>query len=54
MARDALWDTVIVAGLAFVEEEMEPERAALYGSRYAHLVAERQALRCADQRGKNS
>ncbi len=39
-----LWDTVVISGLAFVEEEMEAERAALCGPRYAHL-AERQALR---------
>ena len=44
LARAALWDTVVISGLAFVEEEMEAERAALCGPRYAHL-AERQALR---------
>ena len=44
LARAALWDTVMIAGLGFVEEEMEAERAALCGPRYAHL-AERQALR---------
>ena len=43
-AREALWDTVVLSGLAFVEEEMEAERAGLCGPRYAHL-AERQALR---------
>ena len=42
LARAALWDTVVISGLAFVEEEMEAERAALCGPRYAHL-AERQA-----------
>jgi len=35
---------VVISGLAFVEEEMEAERAALCGPRYAHQ-AERQALR---------
>jgi hypothetical protein len=44
LARAALWDTVVISGLAFVEEEMEAERAALCGPRYAHQ-AERQALR---------
>jgi putative transposase len=44
LARAALWDTVVISGLTFVEEEMEAERAALCGPRYAHL-AERQAPR---------
>src|SRR5229473_2286319 len=44
LARAALWDTVVISGLAFVEEEMEAERAALCGPRYAHL-AERRAQR---------
>jgi hypothetical protein len=44
LARAALWDTVVISGLALVEEEMEAERAALCGPRYAHL-AERQAQR---------
>jgi hypothetical protein len=44
LARAALRDTVAVWGLAFVEEEMEAERAPLCGPRYAHL-ADRQALR---------
>ena len=43
-ARTALWDTVMLSGLAFVEEELEAERTALCGPRYAH-VAERQAMR---------
>ena len=43
-AREALWDTVMLSGLAFVEEELEAERTALCGPRYAHL-AEREALR---------
>ena len=44
LARAALWDTVMISGLVFVEEELEAERAALCGPRYAHL-AERQAQR---------
>ena len=44
LAREALWDTVVFSGLAFVEDELEGERAVLCGPRYAHL-AERQALR---------
>ena len=37
-AREALWYTVVLSGLAFVEEELEAERAALCGARYAHLA----------------
>src|SRR5208282_5821857 len=44
MVREALYDTVIGAGLACVDEALEVERVALCGARYAHL-AERQALR---------
>ena len=33
LARAALWDTVVISGLAFVEEEMEAERAASCGPR---------------------
>jgi putative transposase len=44
LAREALWDTVVFSGLAFVEDELEAERAVLCGPRYAHS-AERQALR---------
>lgn len=44
MVRDALYDTVMVTGLACVDEVLEAERAALCGARYAHQV-ERQALR---------
>jgi transposase-like protein len=44
MIREALYDTVIGAGLACVDEVLEGERVALCGERYAHL-AERQALR---------
>jgi transposase-like protein len=44
LVREALYDTVISAGLACVDEALEAERVALCGERYAHLV-ERQALR---------
>lgn len=44
LAREALWDTVIISGLAFVEETLEAERAVLCGPRYAHLT-QRQAMR---------
>lgn len=44
MVRDALYDTVIGAGLACVDEVLEAERAALCGARYAHQAG-RQALR---------
>jgi putative transposase len=44
MVREALYDTVMVTGLACVDEVLEAERAALCGTRYAHQ-AERQALR---------
>ncbi len=43
-AREALWDTVVFSGLAFVEEELEAERTALCGPRYAHDPA-RAAIR---------
>jgi putative transposase len=43
-AREALWDTVMLSGLALVEEELEAERTALCGPRYAH-VAGRAAMR---------
>jgi hypothetical protein len=36
LAREALWNTVVLSGLAFVEEELEAERTALCGARYAH------------------
>jgi len=35
-ARKAPWDTVMVSGLAFVEEALEAERSALCETRYAH------------------
>jgi putative transposase len=44
LVREALYDTVIGAGLACVDEVLETERVALCGGRYAHL-ATRQALR---------
>src|SRR5208282_5672368 len=44
MVREALYDTVMVTGLACVDEVLEAERAGLCGARYAHQ-AERQALR---------
>ena len=44
MVREALYDTVIGAGRACVDEVMERERVALCGERYAHL-ADRQAQR---------
>ena len=36
LAREALWDTVILSGFGFVQEELEAERTALCGARYAH------------------
>ena len=44
IVREALYDTVIGAGLACVDEVLEMERVALCGERYEHL-ADRQALR---------
>ena len=44
MVREALYDTVIGAGLACVDEVLERERIALCGERYERL-ADRQALR---------
>jgi putative transposase len=44
MVREALYDTVIGAGLACVDEVLETERVALCGERYEHLP-DRQALR---------
>src|SRR5271155_1610485 len=37
MVREALYDTVIGAGLACVDEVLETERVALCGERYEHL-----------------
>ena len=44
LVREALYDTVIGAGLACVDEVLETERVALCGERYEHLP-DRQALR---------
>src|ERR1700724_1321104 len=44
VVREALYDTVIGAGLACVDEVLEMERVALCAERYEHL-ADRQALR---------
>ena len=44
LAREALWDTVILSGFGFVQEELEAERTALCGARYAHQE-QRQAVR---------
>lgn len=44
MVREALYETVIGAGLACVDEVLEAERVALCGERYAHLV-DREASR---------
>ena len=44
LVREALYDTVISAGLACVDAALEAERVALCRERYAHLAA-RQALR---------
>jgi transposase-like protein len=43
LVREALYDTVIGAGLACVDEALEAERVALCGKRYEHM-ADRQAL----------
>ena len=44
LVREALYETVIAAGLACVDEVLEAERSRLCGALYQHL-AERQALR---------
>src|SRR5712692_8825232 len=44
LVREALYDTVIGAGLACVDEVLEAELVVLCGERYEHL-ADRQALR---------
>ena len=44
LVREVLYETVIGAGLACVDEVLEAERAALCGARYAHLV-DREASR---------
>jgi len=49
MVREALYETVIGAGLACVDEVLEAERVALCGARYAHLV-DRDASRAGQRR----
>jgi putative transposase len=44
MVREALYETVIGAGLACVDEVLEAERVSLCGERYAHLI-DREASR---------
>jgi putative transposase len=44
LARQALWDTVVLSGFGFVQDELEAERTALCGERYAHQE-QRQAVR---------
>jgi len=44
LGREALYDTVIGAGLVCVDEALEAERVRCAASRYEHL-ADRQALR---------
>ncbi len=44
IARQALWDTVVLSGFGFVQDELEAERTALCGERYAHQER-RQAVR---------
>jgi hypothetical protein len=43
-AREALWDTVVLSGLAYMEEVLEAERTAVCGECYAHL-SDRAAMR---------
>jgi putative transposase len=44
LAREAPWDSVILSGFGFVQDELEAERTALCGERYAHQE-HRQAVR---------
>jgi len=44
LVREGLYETVIAAGLACVDEVLGAERSGFCGARYWHL-AERQALR---------
>jgi transposase-like protein len=44
MARESSLDAVILSGFGFVQEELEAERTALCGTRYAHQE-QRQAVR---------
>src|ERR1700686_457986 len=41
LVRDALYETLIGAGLACVDEVLEAERVALCGGRYSHLASGR-------------
>ena len=43
-AREALWETVILSGLAYAQEALEAERSAICGERYARM-ADRVAMR---------
>ena len=43
LARAALWDTVVLSGFGFVQDELEAERTALCGERYVHQE-QRQAV----------
>jgi hypothetical protein len=38
LVREALYETVIAAGLACVDEVLEAERSRLCGARYQHLT----------------
>jgi putative transposase len=44
LARESLLDAVILSGFGFVQDELEAERTALCGERYAHQ-AQREAVR---------
>ena len=44
LAREALWETVVLSGFGFVKDELERERTAVCGERYAHQE-HRQAVR---------
>ena len=44
LARAALWDSVVLSGFGFIQEELEAERTGLCGERYRHQ-ADRQAVR---------
>jgi putative transposase len=44
MARESLFDAVMLSGFGFVQDELEAERTALCGERYTHQV-HRQAVR---------
>ena len=44
LAREALWDTVVLSGFGFVQDELEAERTALCGEGYARPEA-RQGVR---------